>query len=221
MAPGPKVVLDVGCGTGNLARPLAPKTVRVDALDAAPAMVEAGRRLPGGDHPALRWRVGSLEDAPLDPPYALVTAGASLHWMAWDVVLPRLQGVLTPGGFAAIVDLDFSTPPWDRELRGLIPRYSTNRDYRPYDLVDELESRALFERHGERRTGAVPFSQSVDDYVESFHSRNGFSRERMGPGDADAFDEAVRRLLRSHGVGDVFTVEVSSLIRWGLPGGSS
>jgi hypothetical protein len=39
------------------------------------------------------------------------------------------------------------------------------------------------------------FEQSIDDYIESFHSRNGLSRERMSPEQADAFDEEARKFL--------------------------
>src|SRR5438270_13066726 len=68
----PRAVLDIGCGTGFLARPLAPLVDRLDAVDVSAAMIEEGRHLPGGDDPRLRWIVGRVEDAPLDPPYALV-----------------------------------------------------------------------------------------------------------------------------------------------------
>jgi 2-polyprenyl-3-methyl-5-hydroxy-6-metoxy-1,4-benzoquinol methylase len=83
LADGPRVALDVGCGDGAIARPLAPLVDRVDAVDASAAMIEAGKGLPGGGHPRLRWIIGRAEDAPLRPPYALVTAGSSLHWMDW------------------------------------------------------------------------------------------------------------------------------------------
>jgi len=42
----------------------------------------------------LRWLYGHVEDIALDPPYSLVTAGESLHWMEWTIVLPRLHKVL-------------------------------------------------------------------------------------------------------------------------------
>src|SRR5712691_5653024 len=51
----PRVVLDVGCGTGDLARRLAPLVARVDAVDFSPAMIEQGRRQSGGDAANLRW----------------------------------------------------------------------------------------------------------------------------------------------------------------------
>src|SRR4051812_30608179 len=50
--PGP--VLDLGCGTGIIARRLVSLVglvERVDALDVSSAMLAEGRRLPDGDHP--------------------------------------------------------------------------------------------------------------------------------------------------------------------------
>src|SRR6266516_2423845 len=68
----PRAVLDAGCGTGELARGLAPVLGRVDAIDRSAVMLERGRTLPGGAAPNLRWIHAEIEDAPLDPPYALV-----------------------------------------------------------------------------------------------------------------------------------------------------
>ncbi len=77
----PSTVLDVGCGRGEIARRLLPFAERVDAVDFSERMLLAGRALPGGDSPRLRWIHGAAEEAETYPPYALVTAGASLHWM--------------------------------------------------------------------------------------------------------------------------------------------
>src|SRR5215213_2953896 len=131
----PRAVLDLGCGTGDVARPLAPLVARLDAVDISPAMIAKGRTLPGGDHPHLRWLTGRAEDAPLDPPYALVTAGESIHWMDWAVVLPRLHSMLTPRGYLALVGRSEQPPPWREDLLAIIQRYSTNRDYRPYNII--------------------------------------------------------------------------------------
>src|SRR5215210_205002 len=50
-----RAVLDAGCGTGDVARRLVSKVDRLDAVDPSSAMLEAGRRLPGGDDSHLRW----------------------------------------------------------------------------------------------------------------------------------------------------------------------
>src|SRR5918998_866070 len=77
----PRHVLDLGAGEGALARPLAERVDKVDAVEISPAMVAEGRARPGGDHPHLAGHVAAGESFALQGPYALVTAGQSLHWM--------------------------------------------------------------------------------------------------------------------------------------------
>src|SRR5215203_5305781 len=96
-------VLDVGCGPGDLARPLASAVARVDAVDASAPMIERGRALPGGEAENLRWINARIEAAPLEPPYALVTAGDSIHWFDWESALPLFAGVLSADASLAIV----------------------------------------------------------------------------------------------------------------------
>ncbi|MDQ2903666.1 MAG: methyltransferase domain-containing protein [Chloroflexota bacterium] len=51
----PRTILDVGCGTGDLARRLVNQVERVDAVDFSAPMIARGRTLPGGNHPCLNW----------------------------------------------------------------------------------------------------------------------------------------------------------------------
>lgn len=213
----PRAVLDVGCGTGNIARPLAAKVDKIDAVDFSRHMIAEGKTLPGGNAANLNWIYGPVEEVPLSPPYALITAGQSLHWMAWDVVFPRFHQLLLPDGYLTIIGLLFSAVPWAEELNQLITRYSTNRDYQPYNLFTELEERGLFTKVGEKQTSTQPFEQTVDAYIESFHARNGFSRQRMEPEMAAEFDTAVRNLVTQHITGTTFTMQISSHITWGIP----
>lgn len=219
MPQGRGAALDAGCGTGDLARALAPLVERVDAVDVSAAMIERGRRLPGGDHQSLSWITSSMEEAPLRPPYGLVTAGESLHWMDWSRVLPRLARALAPGGFLAIVGRDELPSPWSSELGELIREYSTNREYRPYDLIWELESRGLFVKVGERRTAVMRFEQPVGSYIESIHSRNGFSRDRMTAEAAGEFDARASGLVRRHTRDGVVDLRIVGRVVWGSPAG--
>jgi trans-aconitate methyltransferase len=215
----PKAALDVGCGTGDIARRLVAYVERVDAVDVSRGMIEKGKSLPGGDDPRLRWIAGPVEEVPLHPPYALVTAGESLHWMEWEVALPRLRDMLVPGGYLAIVEREELPMPWTADMRELQRRYSTNRDFRPYDLVAELEQRGLFERRGERRTRPMPFVQSVESYVECVHSRNGFSRDRMTPEGAGAFDAALTELVSRTSADGMVELQIVGVMHWGVPHG--
>ncbi len=214
----PRVVLDAGCGMGSIARGIVGFVDRVDAVDFSPGMIEEGKRLPGGDSHKLNWIEGRMEEVRLQPPYGLVTAGASLHWMDWDVVLPRFEEVRTPKGYLAIVDDETLPTSWDGGLRRAVARFSTNREYQAYDLVGELTMRGLFSKRGERRTAPTTFTQPVDGYIESFHARNGFSRERMSEEAAAAFDAEVRRLVLPFCKNGIVELEVVATVVWGRPG---
>jgi SAM-dependent methyltransferase len=214
----PRIVLDAGCGTGEIARPLAQDVERVDAVDFSEGMIEKGKKLPGGNNRRINWIAGSVEAAPLLAPYGLVVAASSLHWMDWTVVMSRFRRSLVAGGYLALIYQALTRNPWDEALGRIIPRYSTNRDYRPYNLVEELQERGLFTKVGEKRTEVVPFSQGIEEYIEAFHSMNGFSRERMSEQTAKAFDREVRALVEEHCPEGIVRLGVNAVVTWGLPG---
>jgi len=217
LAGASRLVLDLGCGTGEIARPLAPMVDVVDAVDQSEMMLHKGRQSPGGSAATIRWIHARAEDAPFHPPYDLVVAGASLHWMEWDVVLPRIARVLAPDGFLAIVELKEEPAAWVEEIAPLLRRFSTNRDFRPYDIVQELEQRNLFEVKGRFRSDSVPLRQSIPDYIESFHARNGFSRDRMTTDAANAFDREMEQVIRRHTSSNRLTLQVRGSVVWGRP----
>jgi len=211
----PRRVLDVGCGSGFLARTLIERVDSIDAVDFSQAMIAEGKRLPNGDHPHLRWLYGAIEEIALNPPYALVTAGESFHWMDWDIVLPRFRELLVPGGYLAIVNKGATPDPWSI-LSEVVPQYTTNKGSRR-DVVKELEERGLFQKVGEHRTTPVAFVQSIDDYIASYHSRSGFSRERMGQGQANTFDREAREALLHAYPDGVITFQIVGNVVWGMP----
>lgn len=213
----PRVVLDVGCGTGDIARGLLPFVDRVDAVDRSAPMIEAGRLLLSGDDPRLRWILGQVETADLSPPYALVTAGESLHWMDWAVILPRFAEMLAPGSVLAMIGRESVPGPWATALRDVINRFSTNREFQPYDLTDELTRRGLLTVLGRWTSPPVTIRQPVAGYVESFHSRNGFSRDRMTPEQAMRFDEETARLVAPFSDDGILELQVSARVVYGLP----
>jgi SAM-dependent methyltransferase len=192
----PRRVLDIGAGEGALARPLAERVDHVDAVDIS-AVVREGRRRPGGTRPNLRWIIGATGTAPLDGPYALVTAGASLHWMSWQPTLTRLAAAMTQHAFLAIIEHGHRNLPWRAELTEVIVRHSRSRGYDPaFSLVDALGKAGLLELAGRAETTPIVVRQSVTDYVEHFHSTASLARELMTADEAAAFGHAVEDLVR-------------------------
>jgi SAM-dependent methyltransferase len=217
MTDEPRHVLDAGCGTGDLARRLVSGVERIDAVDASAAMLAKGKTLPGGDHPRLRWMHSRIEDAALDPPYALIMAGESAHWMDWTVIFSHFARILTRHGYLAIVERGTESSPWDDALMRLIQQHSTNKEYQPYNLIAELEQRSLFRLAGVIHMAPVPFAQSGEDFLLSIHSRNGFSRERMGEVAARAFDEAARAVIAPFLHDGQLTFSTVDTLTWGKP----
>jgi SAM-dependent methyltransferase len=214
-------VLDVGCGTGDLARELVPAAARVDAVDVSRAMLDEGARLEHGDDPRLRWICASVEDAVLEPPYALVTAGDSLDWTDWYTTLPRLHEALRPDGLLAIVHRSWGTGT--PEETDVLRRYSAIRDFQPYDLVPELQSRDLF-RIRDHLTLAEPWRPTVEEFVESRHAQAGCARAAMGAERAAEFDRELAELLRRmvaegrlRANGQQLDLQVLTSVAWGRP----
>jgi hypothetical protein len=137
--------------------------------------------------------------------------------MQWEIVFPLFHRILTPHGSLAIVGRGAEHSLWDDELRSVIARFSTNREFRAYDLIEELEMRRLFQKHGSILTHPVSFVQSAEAYIQSIHSRNGFSRERMGEKAANAFDEEVRKVISPFLEDGMLTLSTFDTLVWGIP----
>lgn len=212
---GPARGLDLGCGTGFVARPLAARLAHVDAVDVSRAMIEAGKRLPGGDRTNLRWIVGDAETVALEPPYDLVTAGDSLHWMDWTVVLPRIAA-LSPDGCLALLDVEATIVGIPAELRRAIDelrrRYGTYT--RPRRGILEQIAEHGFHELGRTRTRAVERRQPVDAHVRSLHAGASLSWVRMTADAAEAFDAELRAMLTAACGGHV-TLEIVGSVCWG------
>jgi hypothetical protein len=115
------------------------------------------------------------------------------------------------GGYLAIVERRTTPDPWSI-LSEILPRYRTDR----YQSSGEQEHQ-LLQKVGEHLTTPIFFLQTIDEYVESYHSRAGFSREHMGAAQAAAFDQESRAyLLKSYPAG-VIPFQVSASIVWGIP----
>ena len=214
----PRVILDMGCGTGEIAIPMAGRVDRVDAVDWSEAMLKMAQTRPGWDQENIRWVYTSAEDFDYQERYGLIVAGASLHWMDWYAVLRKMRRSLLENALLAIaVGRQEEDDPWRDSLREIIPRYSTNQDFEPYDLFEELESRSLFQVVGRHKTAPMHYQMRIRDYVEMIHSQNGFSRERMTAESAAAFDSEVTAAVTPFASGDEVSLELTSTVTWGRP----
>jgi len=100
-------LLDVGCGTGQLAIALSTKFEEVVAVDASAEMIaEATERICMSGIANVRLLVMLGEQISSDlGRFRLVVFGSSLHWMEIDDVLRRCYSLLTPEGGIAIAGM--------------------------------------------------------------------------------------------------------------------
>ncbi|MEM8532630.1 MAG: class I SAM-dependent methyltransferase [Chloroflexota bacterium] len=213
-------VLDAGCGTGFITRQLAPSVDEIDAVDFSEAMIATGKTLPGGDHPNIRWTHGAIEDASLRSSYSLIVAAASFHWMEWEIVLPKFAQILCETGYFAIVEDRALPTPWDKEIGVIINRYSMNKEYVPYDIAEvmaALEQQGLFEQSGMTETQPTLFQQTTAEWIESYHARNGFSRDRMAASDAAAFDQQMQEVINRYCQDGIVARSIKGRVLWGKP----
>ncbi|MFI9595652.1 class I SAM-dependent methyltransferase [Nonomuraea sp. NPDC052265] len=95
-------VLDLGCGPGTIAIPLARRTKAVLAVDPAREMLAEGGRLAEGVA-NITWLQGDSTVLRALPPFDHVVMGRSFHWMDRRSVLVDLDELLPPGGAVALV----------------------------------------------------------------------------------------------------------------------
>ncbi len=88
-------ILDLGCGTGELAATIAARGARVVGYDASGEMIAAAR----GRAPALEWVVGDGEALAFDGAFDAVFSNAALHWMTRaEATAGGIARALKPGG---------------------------------------------------------------------------------------------------------------------------
>jgi SAM-dependent methyltransferase len=212
----PRTILDVGAGSGALARRMVGFSERVDAVDPSAAMIDEGRALPGGAEPHLNWILARAEDAQLSPRYGLITAGASLHWLDLDVALARLRDALAPDAVMAVADTEIIHGPYWDELLAVIREHSEIEHHiETADRMEALDASGRFAIQGRLRTEPMPFEQSVDDYIEMLHSTSTLARVRLGDR-AARFDAEAHAVFAGYGL-DHLRYGVVGVVIWGRP----
>ncbi|MEO0567862.1 MAG: class I SAM-dependent methyltransferase [Pseudomonadota bacterium] len=103
-----ETALDLGCGTGTLARGLARLGLSVTGLDPAESLLEQARAFDMQAGLSLDYRVGQAENTGLpDAHFDLVTAGQCWHWFDRTRAVNEIMRLLASGGRIIIAHFDW------------------------------------------------------------------------------------------------------------------
>lgn len=157
---GSQSVLDLGCGTGQIALPLAPHVRQVLAVDPEPTMLHEGRNaaVERGIH-NIDWREGSSDQLRVladNQSFDFVTMGASFHWMDRDGVLVELANHVIGKGAVVLV----SDGPPERKV-----------DTAWGSAIAQIRAKYLGPA---RRAGSGTYTEPVDSHLDVLR-RSAFS----------------------------------------------
>lgn len=107
--------LDVGCGSGDLARLLAGRAQRVHGIDADPEVTARARELTPAAAPVTYTAADALTGLG-DQSYDVITCVAVVHHLPLTRALETFRDHLAPGGALVIVGVARERTPVDRLL---------------------------------------------------------------------------------------------------------
>lgn len=203
-------LLDLGCGTGRVALPIAHRFAEVRAVDLEPEMVEAGRaeaaRL---GVRGVVWSVGRAEDfeAP-DDYFDLITAGEAFHRLDRPRMAGLVHGWLKPGGALAILGGrgHGAKAPWRRLLEDVVRDFVGEPARRlgapNAALATEIaDEEALLRERGFTELASfefhAPHEWALAELLGNLRSTLVLSRAALGPRHG-AFEAALTQALLVH-----------------------
>lgn len=126
------VVLDLGCGTGQLTAALTQRVGTVIGMDPEPDMLTAAATAHAGPDAPIVWVLGSDRDVPALGralrPLGCLTVAVAIHWMDRDALFAHARRMLRPGGGVAVVTngqpLWLQDADWSRELQAFLHEWT-------------------------------------------------------------------------------------------------
>jgi ubiquinone/menaquinone biosynthesis C-methylase UbiE len=206
------IVIDLGCGTGQLTLPIARRVQAVAGVDPEPDMLARARQAAAEqgvrnaswllaadtDMPALAALLGNRRAG-------AVTVGQALHWMRYGELIHALVPLLRPGGGVAVITngtpMWLQDSGWSRALRGFLEQW-LGRTARTCGTDDASQ-----QRYRDAMTGAgLDVTETRYDYTDELdldHLVGGvysaLPAGRLPPPDQRAaFADQIRRAVAPH-----------------------
>jgi len=198
----PRLVVDLGCGTGLSTRAWVGKAARAIGVEPNPAMLAAAEPAEGIEFMEAFAQETGLDDGCAD----IVTCSQSLHWMEPEPTFAEAARILRPGGIFAAYDYDWP-PVVDPEVDAAFHAYQERRaELRRSHAI--LRGADIWPKHGHlqrlRESGRFRFCREF--LLHSIEEGNaervtGFAYS-IGMPAVDIDDEEVERRLQVAELGE-------------------
>ena len=210
---GSDVVIDLGCGTGQLTLPVARRVHAVAGVDPEPAMLARARQAAAEQAVTnASWVLGADTDIPAlaallgNRRAGAVTIGQALHWMRYRELIPALVPLLRPGGGIAVISngtpMWLQDSPWSRALLSFLEQWLGSRPARTCGTDD-----ASRQRYRDVMTEAgLDVTETRHDYTDELDLDrliggicSALPVQRLPPPDQRAaFADQIRRAVTPH-----------------------
>ncbi len=202
-------LLDIGCGTGQIAIPFAPYFADVVGLDPEPSMLAEGMKVAEESNVRnIRWVEGSDRDllqlVNEIEPVRLATFGRAFHWVDQDAALQALDQIIMPGGGVVVCSdaerIWHISEGWQRATQDVIRRWlgdvrragSGTYNVRHAPFIETLEASAFSDV--ELYSVTVERFPTIDDILGYLYSTSFCSHRVLGNKRA-AFEADLRQTL--------------------------
>lgn len=205
------VVLDLGCGTGQLALPFASRVRSVVGVDPEPDMLRLAS-VAAGDQGIRNaaWILGADTDVPAlgalmgEQSLALTVIGQALHWMQHEELFRAVSPLLRAGGGIAVISngtpLWLQDSAWSRALRGCLEEWlgttveascgTSGRDRLRYAQAMESAGFVDVREIAVEYSGELTFDQLFGGVCSAIPAD-----QLPGPDERDVFAERIRQAL--------------------------
>ena len=100
---GSSRILEIGCGTGQLTRHLAPTGAAIRCVEPGSALVDIARVNLAG-FPNIEFAATTFEELEVSPrSYDVVVSATAFHWIDPSTSFAKAAALLEPGGFLALI----------------------------------------------------------------------------------------------------------------------
>jgi len=213
-------ILDIGTGTGYLARGFAIRGCTVTGLDVAPGMMEAARGLDAAASVSIRYLVAPAEATGLPAEsFDLVTAGTCWHWFDRPKVMAEAMRLLKPGGHLVIANLVWLQLPGNvaAATEALIEAHNPDWHLGGWeghyaDQQRDLIEGGFIDRESASLDCDIPYSPEA--WRGRIRGSAGISAS-LGPAEVEKFDGELGALLARDFPGDPIPVPHRLVTLWG------